>query len=239
MKSATAIAAATAVPPAADRLAAYAARLDYADLPAPIIATAKTCLIDAAACAIFGADLPWSQAIAGMIAASGSAGPCAVPGFDHRLDPRQAALALGAFAHSFELDSLRKPGAGAHPGATVALPAFAMAQAAGRTGRDVVAAIVAGCEVSFRIGAATLHTPELEGFHAPGIVGPFGAATASGKMLALSPDELAYAFGIAGSCTGGLLGVRKERTGRDGEAPASRPRRGERRARGTACRTRL
>jgi 2-methylcitrate dehydratase PrpD len=206
MKSATATAAATATaPPAADRLAAYAAGLDYADLPAPIVATAKTCLVDAAACAIFGADLPWSRAIAGMIGATGSAGLCAVPGFDHRLDPRQAALALGAFAHAFELDSLRKPGAGAHPGATVALPAFAMAQAAGRSGRDLIAAIVAGCEVSFRIGAATLHTPELEGFHAPGIVGPFGAAAASGKMLALSVEQLAYAFGIAGSCTGGLL----------------------------------
>jgi 2-methylcitrate dehydratase PrpD len=206
MKSATATAAAdSAAPPAADRLAAYAAGLDYADLPAPIIATAKTCLIDAAACAIFGADLPWSRAIASMIAVSGSAGPCAVPGFDHRLDPRQAALALGAFAHAFELDSLRKPGAGAHPGATVALPAFAMAQSGRRSGRDLVAAIVAGCEVSFRIGAATLHTPELEGFHAPGIVGPFGAATASGKMLALSTEQLAYAYGIAGSCTGGLL----------------------------------
>jgi 2-methylcitrate dehydratase PrpD len=206
MKTATAAAtAAETAPSAADRLAAYTASLDYADLPAPIVAAAKTCLIDAAACAIFGADLPWSRAIAGTIAASGTAGACAVPGFDHRLDPRQAALALGAFAHAFELDSLRKPGAGAHPGATVALPAFAVAQAEHRSGRDLVAAIVAGCEVSFRIGAATLHTPELEGFHAPGIVGPFGAATASGKLLALSPNELAYAFGIAGSCTGGLL----------------------------------
>jgi 2-methylcitrate dehydratase PrpD len=100
---------------------------------------------------------------------------------------------------------LRKPGAVAHPGATVALPAFAVAQAERRSGRDLVTAIVAGCELSFRIGAATLHTPELEGFHAPGIVGPFGAATASGKLLALSPDELSHAFGIAGSCTGGLL----------------------------------
>jgi 2-methylcitrate dehydratase PrpD len=205
MKTATATNTAKTAPPAADRLASYAAGLDYADLPEPIVATAKTCLIDAAACAIFGADLPWSRAIAGMIAASRAAGACAVPGFDHRLDPRQAALALGAFAHAFELDSLRKPGAGAHPGATVALPAFAVAQAERRSGRDLVAAIVAGCEVSFRIGAATLHTPELEGFHAPGIVGPFGAATASGKLIALSPDELAYAFGIAGSCTGGLL----------------------------------
>jgi 2-methylcitrate dehydratase PrpD len=205
MKTATAAAAAETAPSAADRLATYAAGLDYADLQAPIVAAAKICLIDAAACSIFGADLPWSRTIAGVIAASGSAGACAVPGFDHRLDPRQAALALGAFAHAFELDSLRKPGAGAHPGATVALPAFAVAQAERRSGRDLVTAIVAGCEVSFRIGAATLHTPELEGFHAPGIVGPFGAATASGKLLALSPNELAYAFGIAGSCTGGLL----------------------------------
>jgi 2-methylcitrate dehydratase PrpD len=206
MKAATAASTvAETAPSAADRLATYAAGLDYADLQAPIVAAAKTCLIDAAACAIFGADLPWSRAIAGMIAASGAAGACAVPGFDHRLDPRQAGLALGAFAHAFELDSLRKPGAGAHPGATVALPAFAVAQAERRSGRDLVTAIVAGCEVSFRVGAATLHTPEIEGFHAPGIVGPFGAATASGKLLGLSPEQLAYAFGIAGSCTGGLL----------------------------------
>jgi 2-methylcitrate dehydratase PrpD len=190
---------------AADRLAAYAAGLRYEQLPADIVATAKTCLIDAAACAIFGAGFAWSRAIAAVIDGSGASGPCSVPGFDRRLDPRQAALALGAFAHAFELDSLRKPGAGAHPGATVALPAFAMAQAQARSGRDLIAAIVAGCEVSFRIGAATLHTPELHGFHAPGIVGPFGAAVASGCLLALSPDQLAFALGIAGSCTGGLL----------------------------------
>ncbi len=202
MSSAIAMAAASH---AADRLAAYAVGLRYAHLPADIVATAKTCLIDAVACAIFGARFPWSQAIAAVISASGASGACSVPGFDRRLDPRQAALALGAFAHAFELDSLRKPGAGAHPGATVALPAFALAQAQARSGRDLIAAIVAGCEVSFRIGAATLHTPELHGFHAPGIVGPFGAAVASGCLLGLSAEQLAYALGIAGSCTGGLL----------------------------------
>ncbi len=194
-----------AAPNAADRLAAYAAGLRYEDLPANIVGTAKTCLIDAVACAIFGAGFPWSRAIAGVIDASGASGACSVPGFERRLDPRQAALALGAFAHAFELDSLRKPGAGAHPGATVALPAFAMAQAQAASGRDLITAIVAGCEASFRIGAATLHTPELQGFHAPGIVGPFGAAVASGRLLRLTPEALAFALGIAGSCTGGLL----------------------------------
>jgi len=190
---------------AADRLAAYAARLAYDDLPAEAVRNAKLCLIDAVACAVFGAIFPWSRAVIDLIASSAATGGCAVPGFDRRIDPRQAALAFGAFAHAFELDSLRKPGVGAHPGATVALPAFAMAQDERRSGRDLIAAIVAGCETSFRIGAATLHTPELKGFHAPGIVGPFGSAVASGRILGLSPAQLASAMGIAGSCTGGLL----------------------------------
>lgn len=190
---------------AADRLAAFAARLAFEDLPADAILRAKLCLIDAVACAVFGAAFPWSRAIIDLIVSSASTGNCSVPGFASRLDPRQAALAFGAFAHAFELDSLRKPGVGAHPGATVALPAFAMAQASRRSGRDLIAAIVAGCETSFRIGAATLHTPELDGFHAPGIIGPFGSAVASANLLGLRPPAIAAAIGIAGSCTGGLL----------------------------------
>jgi len=201
---------------AADRLAAYAVELRYEDLPPEAVLNAKLCLIDAVACAIFGAGFPWSRAVIDLIAASGATGRCAVPGLDRRLDPRQAALAFGTFAHAFELDSLRKPGVGAHPGATVALPAFAVAQAEGRGGRDVIAAIVAGCEASFRIGAATLHTPELAGFHAPGIVGPFGSAVASGRLLGLSADRLAAALGIAGSCTGGLLAFAASHTGGSG-----------------------
>src|ERR1700730_3153688 len=190
---------------AADQLAAFAAQLAYDDLPADAVLNAKLCLIDAVGCAIFGAGFAWSRAVMDLIASSAATGGCAVPGFARRLDPRQAALAFGTFAHAFELDSLRKPGVGAHPGAAVALPAFAVAQAAGRSGRDLIVAIVAGCEASFRIGAATLHTPELDGFHAPGIVGPFGSAIASGRLMGLSPSQLAAALGIAGSCTGGLL----------------------------------
>ena len=201
---------------AAERLAAYAVDLRYEDLPAEAVLNAKLCLIDAVACAMFGAGFPWSRAVIDLIAASGATGRCAVPGIDRRLDPRQAALAFGTFAHAFELDSLRKPGVGAHPGATVALPAFAVAQAERHGGRDVIAAIVAGCESSFRIGAATLHTPELAGFHAPGIVGPFGSAVASGRLLGLSADRLAAALGIAGSCTGGLLAFAASHTGGSG-----------------------
>src|ERR1700730_408484 len=182
---------------AADQLAAFAAQLAYDDLPADAVLNAKLCLIDAVGCAIFGAGFAWSRAVIDLIASSAATGGCAVPGFIQRLDPRQAALAFGTFAHAFELDSLRKPGVGAHPGATVALPAFAVAQAGRRSGRALLVAIGAG--------AATLHPPEREGFPAPGIVGPFGSTVASARLLGLSPATMAAAIGIAGSCTGGPL----------------------------------
>src|ERR687892_414017 len=87
--------------------------------------------------------------------ASGDGGPCRLPGVTgHGLHVPQAALALGTFAHAFELDNLRSPGAGVHGGATVALPALMMAQACNASGRDLITAIVAGIEVMFRIGAA-------------------------------------------------------------------------------------
>src|SRR5207245_6391518 len=115
--------------------------------------------------------------------------------------------------HGFEFDTLRKPGTGVHPGATVALPALAMAQAVEGSGADLIAAIVAGIEVMFRVGAATLHSPEKVGFHAPGLTGPFGSAAACASLMRLSPQQTANAFGIAGSLAGGLLAFAKAGSG--------------------------
>jgi 2-methylcitrate dehydratase PrpD len=200
--------------PATERLAAYAASLRFEDLPASAIERAKHCLIDAVACAIFGQRFPWSAIVLEEALATGAGGPCRLPGVpDKRLHVPQAALALGTFSHAFELDSLRKPGTGVHAGATVALPAFVMAQAARVSGRDLVTAIVAGIEVMFRIGNATLHTPEHIGFHAPGLTGPFGSAAACASLLRLSAGEIANAFGIAGSLSGGLLAFAKAGSG--------------------------
>ena len=116
-----------------------------------------------------------------------------------------AALANGALAHAFELDSLTRPGAGAHPGATVFPPALAVAQQEGKGGKDLIAAFVAANEVMIRIGRATGHTNEARGFHAPGTTGPFGAAVACGHLLGLDAARMTNAIGIAGSLAGGLL----------------------------------
>jgi 2-methylcitrate dehydratase PrpD len=188
------------------RLAEYAAALRYEDLPAEVVRLAKECIADTVAAAICGAALPWSRIViryaertgpGGRSHILGSAGPA--------VQAPAAALANGALAHAFELDSLTRPGAGAHPGATVLPPALAVAQERGSDGRELIAAFVAGNEVMIRIGRATGHTNEARGFHAPGTTGPFGAAVAAAHLLRLGPAAMTNALGIAGSLAGGLL----------------------------------
>src|SRR6266436_6240012 len=196
----------TSVEAATEQLAAYATTLRYDDIPPAVIERAKHCLIDAVGCAVFGQQFPWSRIILAEASSSGRGGPCRLPGIkDGTYHVPQAALALGALAHAFEFDNLRKPGAGVHAGATVALPALAMAQSINASGTDLITAIVAGIEVMFRVGLATLHSAEKVGFHAPGLTGPFGLAAACASLMRLSPGKTANAFGIAGSMAGGLL----------------------------------
>jgi 2-methylcitrate dehydratase PrpD len=188
------------------RLAEYAAALRYEDLPAEIVRRAKECIADTVAAIICGSALPWSRIVIRYAKRTGPGGKSHILG-NHgaAVQANAAALANGALAHAFELDALTRPGAGAHPGATVLPPALAIAQEQGSSGRDLIAAFVAGNEVMIRIGRATGHTNEARGFHAPGTTGPFGAAIAAGHLLGLDPKAMTNTLGIAGSLCGGLL----------------------------------
>jgi 2-methylcitrate dehydratase PrpD len=143
----------------------------------------------------------------------GGAGTSRMIGAPDRIAAPLAALANGVFAHGFELDSLRKPGAGVHPGAALVPVALALGEESGCSGERVLAAIVAGCEVMFRIGAASKHSSERLGFHAPGLTGPFGAAVTAAHVLGLDAARLANALGVAGSLCGGVLAFAKAGNG--------------------------
>src|SRR6202022_4650761 len=146
------------------RLAEYAAALRYQDLPAAGVHPAKECIIDTGAAGICGSALPWSRIVIDYAERTGPGGKCHILGRGGpAVQAPAAALANGALAHAFELDSLTRPGAGAHPGATVLPPALAIAQERGADGRALIAAFVAGNEVMIRIGRATGHTNEARG----------------------------------------------------------------------------
>ena len=83
-------------PPAARALAAFATGLRYEDVPPDAIAMAKRCLIDAVACAVFGARLPWSAIIERQAMSVAARGPCRLPGaLEDGLTLPAAAMCLG------------------------------------------------------------------------------------------------------------------------------------------------
>jgi 2-methylcitrate dehydratase PrpD len=187
------------------RLAEYAVRVRYEEIPAEVLQRAKDCIADTVAVILFGAQFPWSKIIITQARQMGTGGECAVLGTGARVCATAAALAHGAMAHAFEQDNLTSPDSGAHPGAALVSSGLAVAQERGRSGRELLTAFVAGAEVMIRVGRATKRTNEARGFHAPGTLGPFGAAVASGKLMEFDTSKMTNALGIAGSTSAGLL----------------------------------
>lgn len=187
-------------------LAAFAAGLAYEDIPPEVMERAKDCIIDTIGVAIHGSGLPWSRIVIDYVKSNGAGGACTVLGPDGiRATPPMAALANGVLAHAFEMDSLRQPSAGIHPGSTLAPSGLAIAEDLGASGRELITAFVAGNEVMSRIGLAARHSSEELGFHAPGLTGPFGSALVAGRLMGLDAGRMTNAMGIAGSLCSGIL----------------------------------
>jgi 2-methylcitrate dehydratase PrpD len=191
--------------PAARTLAEFAVGLRYEAIPKDVVERAKTCLIDTVGAMTFGTTLPWSRIMVEYVQRTSLPGKGSIVGTPHKVRGQMAALANGVLAHSFELDSLCQPGVGVHPGASLSAPGIPVAQAQGRSGKELLTAFVAGFEVMYRIGDATCHSSESIGFHNPGLTGVFGGAIVTGLLMKLDADRMTHALGVAGSLCSGLL----------------------------------
>lgn len=187
------------------QLASFTTEFEEQRVPTDVLELAKFCLLDAVACAIHGRSTPWTGFLHDHLTEIAKAGSCRFFDDEIGFNAQHAALLWGSSCHAFELDNLRRPGAGVHPGACIALPALALAIENRNSGRQLLTSIALGIEGMFRIGLAAKHSSEKLGFHAPGITGPFGAALAASRLLRMSPRQTSFALGICGSLAGGLL----------------------------------
>jgi 2-methylcitrate dehydratase PrpD len=116
--------------------------------------------------------------------------------------PLAAAVANAASSHFAEQDDLHNSSV-FHPATVVFPPALAAVQALGRSGADLLVAAVAGYEVGIRVGEF-LGRSHYKVFHTTGTAGTLAAAAAVGRLLSLSPEQMAHAFGSAGTQSAGL-----------------------------------
>ncbi|OZM70440.1 2-methylcitrate dehydratase [Amycolatopsis antarctica] len=189
---------------AAQRLGAFTAGLRHTDLPAEVVTAARLHVLDTLGCGIAALALgEAAYAVAGADEA-GTAGPAAALGVPHGLPAAEAAFVNGVLCHALDFDDTH-PDSVIHVSAAVTPAAFAAGQAAGADGATVLAAIVAGNEVSTRVGAAAGGQFHARGLHPSGVCGVFGATAAAARARGLDADRTAQALGIAGSMASGLL----------------------------------
>jgi len=142
------------------------------------------------------------SAVRAMGMAAGNSG---VFGDACRYTPAGAAFLNGALAHSLDFDDTHAAGS-LHPGAAVIPAALAAAEMVGASGADVLAAVIAGYEVTCRIALALPASEHYDrGYHPTATCGAFGAAAAAARVFALDADGVANALGTVLSQAAGSL----------------------------------
>ncbi len=185
-------------------LAQFAASLGTDDVPERVREHCKDLLLDALACALAGHQGEETHQLAALAGALAQSGEASVIG-GGRLSLAGATLLNGYLITATTMCDVHRATM-THVTPEVIPPALAIADEDGNSGRDLLAAIAAGCEVTTRIGVG-MDYPEFRkrGWHGPGVFGPFGAAAAVGRLRGFDADTMARAFGLAGSQAAGTF----------------------------------
>jgi 2-methylcitrate dehydratase PrpD len=184
-------------------LAGFAAELRFDDLPDVVVRRTEELLLDWFGSALAGKNGRPVEAIECLAREM-----CPSPGKAEVLISRRcttpyfAAMVNAASSHIAEQDDVHN-GAVFHPGTVVFPAAVAVAQAVGKSGRDLLTAAVAGYEVGIRVGEF-LGQSHYKVFHTTGTAGTLAAAATVGRLLDLSRDQMLDAFGSAGTQAAGL-----------------------------------
>lgn len=162
-----------------DRLARLVRQIRVADLSDSAVAAAKAVTLDTLGAILAGSRLAENARLAGLMAERSGPRTATLIGHRWRAEPMFAALANGTAGISLEVDEGNRFGGG-HPAIHVLPAALAVGEEIGADGPRFIEALVAGYEVTARIGGATRTRPNV---HSHGTWGTIGAAVAVARLL--------------------------------------------------------
>ena len=187
-------------------LASHYAALEFDQIPADIIDSAKLHIIDSLGCLLAGSRLEAGKlAYELAVANSATDSTSSLLGADRHASFPDAVQAMSVAAHCGEMDDIHS-GAGTCVGGLVIPALIGMAEKYGGGGRKMIEATIAGYETIIRVGLS-IDAPKLfaRGWWPSTICGAFGVAAAGAKFLNWTARETANALGIAALHSGGML----------------------------------
>jgi 2-methylcitrate dehydratase PrpD len=189
------------------RLSKFVATISYDQLPSVVTERTKLLVTDLTGIAVRARHQ--AESTPSLLAATKelglASGSASVVGDTNTYAPPGAALINGTLAHSLDFDDTHARGS-IHPSAPIVPAAWAAAEMVGASGRELIAAIVAGYEVQIRLSLALVPKDHYRrGFHPTATCGTFGAAAAAARIFGLSIDQVANAFGVCLSQAAGSM----------------------------------
>ena len=187
-----------------DRLAAFAAGLQPADVPASVRRRVRDLFLDALASALAGRATDERPALeAAALRLTGPGASTVIGGAG--LSLAGATLVNGYQVTAATVCDVHRPTL-CHVGPVVVPSALAMAEERDTDGATLVAALAVGFELTVRVARALdpAHS-RARGWHSPGVAGPFGAAAAAGRLVGLPAAAMRDALGHAGGQAAGTF----------------------------------
>ena len=177
-------------------LASHALSIRASKLPGDVVDRARQLLLDQLGCMIAGGVTPQGRMLSDYLERTEAPGASTVFGQRSKLGPAAAAHANAHCVSILSLDdSVIRFG---HPGASIIPAALADAEARDATLAELLQAVIAGYEVSLRIGQSLVGTTEREALVKGNATWQiFGSVAALANLRAMEPPAAADAFAIA------------------------------------------
>lgn len=188
----------------AERLAQFSHGLSYDDIPPEVIEKTKRLILDTIGVCIGSTRIDFGRAALQLAARWGGAPEATLIGRRMKVPVQSAAFCNGVLGHGQDYDDTHTESV-VHPSAALVPVALAMAERAGSSGRETVAALVGGMEATIRIAMPALNRFHLRGFHTTSIAATFGAALIAARLGRMGFERTVESVGVSGSFTSGLL----------------------------------
>ena len=166
---------------------AFAAKLDFADLPEAVVAEARRGVLDWIGCAVAGSRHATIDKVLAGLARIGSLERVPVIARGRRMGLLEAAIANGQMGHVLDFDDTHMDGVVLHTSSPTLAALFSAVETGDFSGRDLILAYVLAFEAGVRVGK-TAPAHHDGGWHLTGTLGSIAAGIAVGKLLGLDAE---------------------------------------------------
>lgn len=186
--------------------------LRYEDIPLEVVAKAKDHIMDTIGCGLAGSTMEWAQITMGMAKHLGGTPEATIIRDGAQVAAPSAALACGAACSSLDYDDTGYWVGAVHSSRILVPTALAVAEAMGRSGKDLIKSTIVGWEIANRIGIAQgvdrerryelsayykiMKRPEVGGEH-------FAAAAVAALLMGLDRDQISSSIAFVSPLYGG------------------------------------